>query len=540
MTMGTETKELQHQQGDEPRQVVGVRRQIRTIIRGSRIRGLNTTMIHLITIAIIPLLFLQIIFVQRSSSSSPATVIDDLLTILPPNVLLPTSVLSSFLQQNINRKKIDGKSRHDNNKTIDHAVLASLMSSLSSQPSSPSNNKRNVKHTDLDLLQQYNRTITPRAWGYWTYLDSNGIRSEFPCFNPGDKLPYRNEPSGTKNKNGDYKSFFPLKEKAFYTKDAFAPQKRPTRGLLFVKPMKVGGSTTTGISLRISRNTAVRQNKTFPMCENSYDHARGTLFRNRHVLDSFLWTMLRDPTDRAISYFFHHIVSRKNVKATSSINFQRTLSRLNHYYLKVHVLDDWNSYKATSTKKRPYPHFRFDSYKSATQSIIRDYQFIGIQERFDESLVALKFLIGVPLGDMLYLSTKVNGNVDEYCHYIQPKKLTQDMKRYLNSTDWEKNVVWDRALYIAANQSLDLTIDTVIGRDRFQTFLTTFKSAQKVVKERCSSEIKPPCSSSSTTTKGADGAVQKRAPEETNCLFLDSACAYECIDEVSRELGLDT
>lgn len=144
--------------------------------------------------------------------------------------------------------------------------------------------------------------------------------------------------------------------------------------------------------------------------------------------------MLRDPTDHAVSYFFHHLVSRRNTVADSA-NLNRRLSQLSHYYLQTHNLVGLNKCKPVHTAKekvnrkekrlrkmkrlakrqnqtlRPLPAprniFSLESYKNAAQDILRDYQFIGIQERFDESLVVLNLLIGVSLGDMLYLFSKI-------------------------------------------------------------------------------------------------------------------------------------
>jgi len=42
------------------------------------------------------------------------------------------------------------------------------------------------------------------------------------------------------------------------------------RGFLFVKPYKVGSSTTSGINLRIARNVAIRQKAEFDICKGRY------------------------------------------------------------------------------------------------------------------------------------------------------------------------------------------------------------------------------------------------------------------------------
>mmetsp|Transcript_13807 Transcript_13807/g.22194 ORF Transcript_13807/g.22194 Transcript_13807/m.22194 type:complete len:110 (+) Transcript_13807:2-331(+) len=101
------------------------------------------------------------------------------------------------------------------------------------------------------------------------------------------------------------------------------------------------------------------------------------------------------------------------------------------------------------------------------------------------------------------------------------------MQAYLQSDQWQRQTRWDHVLYQAVYDSLDLTIDA-LDRSRVEQMLEKFRRAQAVVHERCESTIKSGC------TK--DG--YRRLPQETNCLFLDSACAYDCIDSVAADLGL--
>ena len=80
-------------------------------------------------------------------------------------------------------------------------------------------------------------------------------------------------------------------------------------------------------------------------------------------------------------------------------------------------------------------------------------------------------------------------------------------------------VEWDRAFYEAANRSLDMTIDR-LGREDVERKVELYRWAQSLVKQQCAAEAKLPC-----TPEGV-----KRAPSETNCLFADSGCAYQCLD----------
>ena len=44
--------------------------------------------------------------------------------------------------------------------------------------------------------------------------------------------------------------------------------------------------------------------------------------------------------------------------------------------------------------------------------VFQEYDFIGVSERFDESLVAMQLLLGIDVGDILYISSNVHGGYD--------------------------------------------------------------------------------------------------------------------------------
>ena len=191
----------------------------------------------------------------------------------------------------------------------------------------------------------------------------------------------------------------------------------------------------------------------------------------------------------------------------------------------------------------------FDDYKDIANGIMLEYDFIAITERFDESMVVLSMLLGkdVTLGDMLYLSSKTAGGYDDgyfknKCSFIQKSFVTEELKNYFNDGDydgndasfyqyqytWEERTRWDRALYEAANRSMDRTIEEVLGRTLFEQTLQRYKEALRKVNEKCAVVAKWPCTS--------DGI--KRKKNETNCLGDGDACAYECIEEVAKEMDL--
>jgi hypothetical protein len=196
-------------------------------------------------------------------------------------------------------------------------------------------------------------------------------------------------------------------------------------GLLFIKPMKTGGSTAAGVHVRLARHVARRQEQSsFEICKGRWDHTWAhTMFPNRIRQKSFLWTVVREPTARAVSQFFHFQVSRENVTAEDK-SFQRHLTRQ-----QVH----WNYYlRLLSTTQI------FVSSETAVDiinKIMADYDFIAVTERMDESVVVLMMLLNLQMADVLYLSAKGNGKYDDgahndKCYFIQPSVVSPGMKDF--------------------------------------------------------------------------------------------------------------
>jgi hypothetical protein len=64
--------------------------------------------------------------------------------------------------------------------------------------------------------------------------------------------------------------------------------------------------------------------------------------------------------------------------------------------------------------------------------IMRQYDFIAVTERMDESLVAMSMLLHLPLADILYLKAKSSGGFDDgghgFCVVIQKSFVSDGMK----------------------------------------------------------------------------------------------------------------
>lgn len=80
----------------------------------------------------------------------------------------------------------------------------------------------------------------------------------------------------------------------------------PTReGILFQRPMKTGSTTMTGIVLRLVHNRG-QQQYGFDKCRHRSIHGSAEKFEfgKRNPKKSFLFSIIRHPTKKAISQFF--------------------------------------------------------------------------------------------------------------------------------------------------------------------------------------------------------------------------------------------
>ena len=299
------------------------------------------------------------------------------------------------------------------------------------------------------------------------------------------------------------------------------------RGFLFLRPFKCASSTTQSVNFRIARNEARRQRKPSPFCRVSAGHGpqpypAADTFGDRRPEASVLWSVIREPTARAVSHFFYAGVRHGKYKANAEglredLFNDEEPNRPHNYYVRVLSLE----------------HFHDDSdpIEFANQ-IMQDYDFIGDAERLDESLVVLKMLLNIPMADILHLDSKVSGGykltTDPLgCDWLQHTFISPEMQEVLDSPEWHESIKYDVLLHEAVNRSLDLTIDR-LGRKEFEKNLVLYKRAIQEVKKRCVSRVTMPCSANGMFTP----------LELTDCIYEDMGCGNTCLDEVATDLGL--
>lgn len=160
------------------------------------------------------------------------------------------------------------------------------------------------------------------------------------------------------------------------------------------------------------------------------------------------------------------------------------------------------------------------------------YDFIGITEKMDESLVVLMLLLNLPMADILYYSAKTSDNLyidpstKNQCIKLQPSRVSDSMRTFFATPTWQERIYSDELLYHAASQSLERTIDQ-LGRSIVQANVVKLQQAQALVVERCRGKIRMECE------------VEGEAPrKEFDCFHHDMGCGMDCLDQVATELDL--
>ena len=289
-------------------------------------------------------------------------------------------------------------------------------------------------------------------------------------------------------------------------------------GFFFQRPKKTGSTTVSGIVMRIAHRRKLPGTRA---CRHRAYHGFATKygFNNRTIGKSFLFSLLREPTKRAISHFFHFAVSATQVEPTDE-NFKKVLRRrdMEDVYIRdLAMRSGWEERKDNKTK--------------VVEEILNAYDFIAVTERMDESLVVLKILLNLKIEDILYLSERTQGGFsngppkDRPCIYIIPSFLTPGMKKFFASEEWAERMEGDNLMYAAAVKSLDLTIDA-LGRKKVEREVRRFRIANNYAKEKCQSQVRSLCD------EGGERASEAEHGAHTTCYIWGEGCAHACLDKL--------
>lgn len=306
-----------------------------------------------------------------------------------------------------------------------------------------------------------------------------------------------------------------------------------TAGFYYIKIQKCASTTAASIALNIARRHT-QQNQS-QGCDISYEHIHASLIpdlRRRSKSNTLLWTFLRDPTSRFISHFYHTKVSKKGYNEHRIVKAAKEARGDFMYdYTQLVLPTDMQFFEVRSRRRsRKYVHEQdtvhgwdavhgWSVTNSMIQTVLDQYDFIGLVERFHESLVVIKILWDLNYGDLLYMNAKESGGYDYLCNKIIKSNVSERVQLFFESKLWKSKVKGDEMFYAAVNRSLDLTIDQVIGKEVFDKELFAYNSLLQRAQDRCMPSTIFPC----------DEYGQKI--DKTNCYNRDEGCGYECLDD---------
>lgn len=274
--------------------------------------------------------------------------------------------------------------------------------------------------------------------------------------------------------------------------------------LIYIKVTKCASSTTGGVIRRIAAANDLSgvHSETWLTAEPGVWANHGKLadkWRSFQQLRqrSFLMTMVRLPAPRCLSGFYHFQVSRRRVEpnAANKIGWLSSCSDYIFQYIQP-----------------PTPSSDRQSGRQWTprELVSNVYSFVGVAERYDESMVLLSWMLRVPLSDILYLKSKDStaGGMDTstgtaFVPHTSAEKEPEVVKLSISSAGFQANNSRDLELHILANAELDRKWH--MNRKELDARLATFKRMLAKAAQLCSNA--PPC------------------------YWNDNGCGYKCLDQ---------
>jgi hypothetical protein len=327
-------------------------------------------------------------------------------------------------------------------------------------------------------------------------------------------------------------------------------------GLMYIKIDKASSSTLAGINIRLAHKVGAKSQVEGGVCSHSKEHFRAwTRLSQVELLQEssanprqyqhqqlqprpLLWTFLRDPAQRAMSHYFHFFVSRHGYGVHQYHLLKSFLESMKNFQLQYvmippHPLGASTNLDAILMQVASHPSSV--SLAFLDDVVLQHYNFIGLVERFDESLAVMKLLWKLDVGDLMVISAKESGNYDDgryqnkcirivrssdYDGDSKAQRVLQRIQEFLGTEFLHDNL--DYALYQAVNKSLDKTI-AVLGTDRVEQTVRDLQRLRELVEAKCQDATVFPCSKNGT-----------RQMEESarNCYWFDSGCGYPCVDQL--------
>ncbi|CAM9481739.1 unnamed protein product [Discosporangium mesarthrocarpum] len=341
--------------------------------------------------------------------------------------------------------------------------------------------------------------------------------------------------------------------------------------LIFVKPHQVGGSTMGGIVRRImSRhggspeeyNSRVTKHRFFAKrwnakrlnfnpavkahmwanhddCQHLVNHANLEVFHK-----AFKFTITREPVDRCLSQFYY-------VKSSGVVEAMQEAGILPG--MEYHP-DPLGNDPVTEAKIKFVPkcmgksvyHYIRCSQEQSMQEVLDLYQFIGVTERWLDTVTVLKMKLDLDYGDILHLSSKVNngepspagGKVTAYG--VKRPPMFEEPRAVIDAINAYPETAADKEFWNMANAKMDQHIEELKPRG-FVEVRARIESLLKELKEVCMEEAIHP----QYTKEEQEAWLRDREFEKYNLLFYmdcywyDNGCGVTCMDKFAEARGLN-
>ena len=240
----------------------------------------------------------------------------------------------------------------------------------------------------------------------------------------------------------------------------------------------------------------------------------------------FLITFIRNPLDRTLShyYYFRHVQKGKSKKNDKSmLKFMNKASKANFISkyldirtpLQVNNIKKWqnktnhNLLAVLEEEQHDQHILTDDEQKELVNYLLNLYDFIGICEKFNESLVILKNLLHINDQDLVYIKGKSNMGYKRNSFEIEQANLPNRAIKLYQSRN-----KMDYLLYNKAKYKLDQYIAN-LGINNMLTQVHHFDQLERQILSTCD--------------KPLDKSIYN------DCYWKDNGCGKTCISNVLKQ-----
>ena len=296
-----------------------------------------------------------------------------------------------------------------------------------------------------------------------------------------DDVTEETEEEGTTSEgHGRNQHTFPVQENGVPCEDY---NRRNPEGVYYVKIPK----TDTYYWSSIAYRSLQKGRECFVSAE--HDDAYSLGLRDRNDLKSFVFTFVRNPKDYILKSYFYFKVTKNRERPTAEGIAEYSEDFGNKQSKMMMSLASENAYRRKGLK-RP---------SSISKAIVSEYDFIGLVDKPDESLVLMQLLLGLETEDILYNPSPHAGTISLWkdnkniCEEVKKEYLPSGSKEFFDSEDFYNQNDVDIEIYKEVQKVHEATIDMVIGRDRFDEALRKYKAEMKVVEDQCLPTVQYKC-----------------------------------------------